>query len=290
MRKLSTEKRAAIINALAEGNSIASTCRIVGCAKLTVLRLLADVGSLCRDFHDWKVRGLRPKRLQADELWSFVGCKAASKRAGKQGNGDCWTWTCMDADSKLMVAYRVGQRTGDDAHEFMADIADRVLSRPQLTTDAFNAYTDAVEMAFGSNVDYAQLEKIYKSPNRAEARRYSPPQCVGTKCRRIMGNPDEEHISTSYVERLNLSLRMRNRRYTRLVNSFSKRWTNHAHAFSLQVWHYNWARKHKTLGETPAMAAGLADAPMTVLDLVRLLEAEEKKLENGGRINREDRS
>lgn len=289
MRKLSTEKRTMILTALVEGNSINATARLCGVAKLTVLRLLADAGQLCQDYHDWKVRGLSCKRIQMDEIWSFVGCKEKSKKAGKQGDGDAWTWIALDADTKLVVSYLLGLRDAGYAAEFVQDVAGRLNSRAQITSDGLNLYTEAIEGAFGSEVDYAMLVKHYGAEQAGPAR-YSPPKCTGCSRRKMAGNPDPKHVSTSYIERQNLTLRMQNRRFTRLTNAFSKKWTNHAHAIALHYFFYNFCRKHKTLGTTPAVAAGVADREWTVADLVKLLEAEELKLENGGRINRQDRS
>ena len=292
MRKLSTEKRTAIISALVEGCSIASTCRMCGVAKLTVLRLLSDIGSLCRDYHDWKVRGLSSESIEVDEIWSFVGCKEANRKRGKQGDGDCWTWTAIDADSKLIISYLIGLRTGAYAEVFMEDIADRVdTPRPQITSDGLSAYPEAVDKIFGADVDYAQLVKTYgRDPDEPE-HRYSPAKCISVEMGRVQGNPDRKNISTSYIERSNLTVRMANRRFTRLTNAFSKKWQNHVHALALQFFWYNFGRKHITLkGKTPAMVTGLTDRAWTVADLVKLLEDEERKLMKGGRINREDRS
>lgn len=291
MRKLSRDKRTAILNALVEGCSINSTTRMCHVSKLTVLRLLADVGSLCRDFHDVAVRGLHCQRVQCDEIWSFVGCKAKSKEQGKQGHGDAWTWIALDADTKLVVSYLVGARDATCANEFMGDVASRINSRTQLTTDGLKAYLDAVEGAFGFDVDYAQLVKMYgpDSAGSGPERKYSPGKCNGAKRIKHFGLPDSEHISTSYIERQNLTLRMAQRRFTRLTNAFSKRLVNHEHAIALHYFHYNFIRRHKTLGTTPAVAAGLTDREWTVSELVGMLEDEERKLANGGRINRNDR-
>lgn len=267
MRKITAEKRTAVISALVEGNSIASTCRMCGVAKLTVLRLLADIGSLCQDYHDWKVRDLSCKRLQFDEIWSFCGCKEANKKKGAQGDGDIWTWTAIDADTKLVAGYKVGHRNMECAVEFVGDVSDRLKEdiRTQVTTDGLNLYLEAVENAFGGFVDFAQLIKIYGADPAAE-RRYSPAICIGAEPRQICGNPDPVHISTSYAERSNLTIRMSNRRFTRLTNAFSKKWRNHEHAIALHFFHYNWCRKHQTLKTTPAIAAGLTDRVWTVAD------------------------
>ncbi len=289
MRKLRREKREQIIGALVEGMGINAAARMCGVSKLSVLRLLADIGSLCRDLHDLMVRGLTCRRVQADEVWSFVGCKQRSKQRGKQGDGDCWTWVGLDSDTKLVVAYLVGLRDSGHATEFIRDIANRIVNRIQLTSDGLKLYVEAVEDAFGGEVDYAMLHKIYAAERSGPAR-YSPPRCIGTTRFAISGRPDPNHVSTSYVERQNLSLRMENRRFTRLTISFSKRWINHEHAIALHYFHYNFCRNHKTLGTTPAVAAGIAEKAWTIADLVELLEDEERKLAKGGRINRQDRS
>jgi IS1 family transposase len=289
MRKLDTTKRMAILTALVEGCSINATARMCGVSKLTVLRLLADVGSLCRDYHDLTVRRLNSKRVQLDEIWSFVGCKQKNKERGKIGDGDCWTWVAIDADSKLVVSYLVGLRDAGHAREFVNDVAARVDGRIQLTSDGLKLYVEAVEDAFGGDVDYAMLVKIYGSENPGEAR-YSPPVCRGTETTMMSGDSDPEHISTSYIERQNLTLRMHNRRFTRLTNAFSKRWINHEPAISLHYFFYNFCRIHKTLRITPAMAAGITDHVWSVADLVAMLEKEEVTHTHGGRINRADRT
>lgn len=292
MRKLSTDKRAAVISALVEGTSVSSTARMCGVSKLTVLRLLADVGSLCRDYHDLAVRGLHSQRIQCDEVWSFVGCKQKNREKGKRGHGDAWTWVAMDADTKLVIAYLVGGRDAGCAREFMLDVAGRVNSRVQLTTDGHGAYLDAVENAFGFDVDYAMLVKLYgpEGGKTTAERKYSPAQCTGARKMAQIGIPARKHISTSYIERQNLTVRMGNRRHTRLTNAFSKRLVNHEHAIALHYFHYNFIRRHKTLKTTPAVAAGVADHEWTVAELVALLEDEERKVANGGRINRADRT
>lgn len=292
MRKLSSDKRVSTISALIEGCSVNSTARMCGVAKLTVLRLLADVGTLCRDHHDKHVRGLQPKRIQADEIWSFIHCKAKNVPAAKSpapGAGDSWVWVAIDSDSKLVLSYQLGSRTDANALEFMLDLASRVTNEPQLTTDGLAAYPLAVREAFGQYVNYAQLIKVYRA-TRPENARYSPAECISCKIEYVEGAPDPAHISTSYVERQNLTMRMSMRRFTRLTNAFSKKIENHAHAVALHYWYYNFARKHKTLGTTPAVVAGLAERPMTIADLVAMLENAERLWANGGRINRADRS
>ena len=282
MRKLSSEKRAAVLNALVEGVSVNATARMCGVSKITVLRLLSDAGQFCADYHDVYVRGLASKRVEADEIWSFCGCKEKAKKQGANGFGSVWTWVAMDADSKLCISYLVGGRGPEHANLFAADIADRVENRIQLTTDGHGPYTEAVDRAFQGKVDYAQLIKVFGKTSTGEQRRYSPPECVGCKKQKMAGQPNPELVSTSYVERQNLTMRMSMRRMTRLTNGFSKKIENHAHAMALHFFYYNFCRKHQTLKTTPAVAAGLANAQMTILDLVKMIEAEESKL--GGRL------
>jgi IS1 family transposase len=282
MNKLTPEKRAAILNALCEGNSINATARLCGASKVTVLRLLADAGQFCADYHDVYVRGLATKRVQADEIWSFCGCKDRAKKAGAGGYGSVWTWVALDADSKLVISFVVGGRGADFAVAFTQDIADRLNDRVQLSTDAHGVYAEAVDAAFGGRVDYAQIVKVFGKQGTEEQRRYSPPECIGCRKDTKAGEPDPVHISTSFVERQNLTMRMSIRRMTRLSNGYSKKIENHAHATALHFFFYNFIRKHHTIKTTPAVAAGLAGAPLTVLDLVKMIEAEEKKL--GGRL------
>lgn len=290
MRKLDMKKRIAILTCLCEGNSINATTRICTVAKLTVLRLLSDVGSLCLDYHDLMVRGLTCEHVQVDEIWSFVGCKERSLVKGKIGDGNCWTWVALDADTKLVVAYLVGLRDSGHAVEFVRDIADRIENRVQITSDGLKLYIDAIEGAWGGEIDYAMLVKLYGKDETIRETRYSPPKCIGTRTRVVPGNPDKKHVSTSYIERQNLTLRMQNRRFTRLTNAFSKKWENHAHAIALHYFYYNFCRTHKTLGTTPAIAAGVTDKAWTIHDLVSLLIKEENTLMDGGRINQQDRS
>jgi len=281
VRKLSTEKRAAIIGALVEGNSINATSRMLKVSKITILRLLADVGTFCAEYHDLMVRDLATKRVQMDEIWSFCGCKDKARDLGAGGFGSVWTWIALDADSKLCISYLVGVRGPECAATFVDDTADRLADRVQLTSDGYKVYAEAVEKAFGGQVDFAQLIKIYGAERETEAR-YSPAVCKGCKSEPKSGNPDPAHISTSFVERQNLTLRMSSRRFTRLTNAFSKKLANHEHAVALHYFHYNFIRKHQTLKTTPAVAAGLASYPLAVLDLMKMVEAEESKL--GGRL------
>jgi IS1 family transposase len=273
MNCLKTERRASVVAALVEGNSINATCRMTGVAKHTVLKLLKDLGCAAASFHDKHVRNLRVRRLQCDEIWAFVGAKMKNTTMEKieQGWGDVWTWTAIDADTKLIVGYMLGQRGADTANAFMQDIASRLSTRIQLTTDGHRVYADAVEDAFGADIDYAMLVKIYGASNDSPESRYSPATCIGCRTGVLAGNPDPKHISTSFVERSNLSMRMGMRRFTRLTNAFSKKLENHGHAVAIYFMHYNYCRVHKTLRVTPAMEAGLADHVWTIEELLALL-------------------
>lgn len=277
MRKLSTDQRAAILSALIEGCSVNSTARLCGVSKITVLRLLSDAGTFCAQFHDLEVRNLQCERIQMDEIWAFCGCKDKAKKAGAAGYGSAWTWIAIDADTKLVLSYLTGQRDGDSADAFVTDVADRIDSRIQLTSDGFQHYMAAVLNAFGDWVDYAQLVKVYGKEPGPETR-YSPPICIECRAHQRIGIPDAAHISTSFVERQNLTLRMGSRRFTRLTNAFSKKIDNHVHAVALHYFHYNFCRKHATTKTTPAVAAGLAERAWTIRELVLLIEAEEAKL------------
>lgn len=274
MNKLSIEKRAQIVNLLVEGNSLRSTSRIADVSINTVTKLLVDVGKACQKFHDEKVVMVNSRRLQVDEIWSFVYSKEKNKPANKEGAGDAWTWTGIDADSKLVVSWFVGSRDADSAYEFMMDLASRLVYKVQLTTDAYRVYINAVAEAFGSQIDYAQLIKIYgRATNETNPeRRYSPAECLGTEKRIVTGNPDEKEISTSYVERNNLTMRMHMRRFTRLTNAFSKKLENHCYAIALHFVYYNFCKVHKTLRVTPAMEAKLMKKPMTIEEVVRLAD------------------
>jgi IS1 family transposase len=272
MNCLDAKTRAQIVNCLIEGCSIRATCRMTGAAKNTVVKLLADMGTACATYHDFHVRNLKVRRMQADEIWCFVGCKQknASPLQKAEGWGDIWTWVGIDADTKLVVGYLVGGRDGGWAMDFMEDCASRIKGRVQLTTDGHKPYLEAVEGAFGMNIDFAVLQKIYGASDEPE-KRYSPGKCIGTDMKVVMGNPDPAHVSTSYIERQNLTMRMSMRRFTRLTNGFSKKAENHAHAVALHYMHYNYCRVHQTLRVTPAMEAGLADHVWTMDDLIALL-------------------
>lgn len=278
MNRLDAKRRAAVVAALVEGNSIRATVRMTCVAKNTVAKLLADLGAVCTRYHDTHVHGIRAHRIQCDEIWSFVGAKKKNVTPDKkeEGWGDVWTWTAIDADSKLCVSYLVGGRDAGWALDFMEDCASRLRGRVQLTTDAHRAYLDVVEEAFGADVDYAQLQKIYGAPSDEEQRRYSPAKCIGCDMKVVSGNPDPAHVSTSYVERQNLTMRMSMRRFTRLTNAFSKKIDNHRHAVALHSMYYNFCRIHQTLRVTPAMEAGIADHVWRIGELVELLERQIK--------------
>jgi IS1 family transposase len=280
MNRLSTEDRTRIVAALVEGNSIRATCRMTGAAKGTVLKLLGELGAACAAHHHAHVREVQAKRIQCDEIWSFVGAKQknVSEEKMNQGCGDVWTWTAIDADSKLIVSYLVGQRGAEWAYSFMEDVASRIASRVQITTDGHRAYVDAIEGVFGMDCDYAMLIKLYGTPSTVDTR-YSPGECIGVEKKVWTGNPDPRHISTSFVERQNLTMRMSMRRFTRLTNAFSKKIENHEAAIALHFMHYNFCRVHKTLRVTPAMEAGLSDHVWTLQELVALIET---NLSNNG--------
>jgi IS1 family transposase len=275
MNRLSVADRAAILGMLVEGNSLRSCSRLADVSLNTVTKLLVEVGAACEKFHDQRVRDVRVRRLQADEIWCFVGAKAKNVSAEKklEGWGDVWTWTGLDADTKLCVSYLVGGRDGGWAKESMQDCADRIKGRVQITTDGHKAYLEAVEDAFGADVDYAQLQKIYGAPSDAEMRRYSPAKCIGADQKVVSGDPDPKHVSTSYVERHNLTMRMGMRRFTRLTNGFSKKIDNHIAMVAIHAVYYNFARVHKTLRVTPAMEAHLSDHVWTLEEIVAFADS-----------------
>ena len=277
MNQVDRDKRIRITLSLVEGNSIASTCRMVGVNKRTVLKLLVDLGNLCRDYHDLYVQDLNCKRLQVDEIWSFCYAKQRNvpeSLQGQYGYGDIWVWTAIDADTKLCVSWLVGLRDLLYATEFMKDVASRLTNRVQLTSDGLNVYPGAVEEAFGGHIDFAQLIKSYAT--QQEETRYSPAECIGVSTNVIEGNPKKRDISTSYSERFNLTTRMSIRRFTRLTNAFSKKVENHEAATSLHFWWYNFARRHMTIKTSPAVKAGVTDKIWTAEDLIILLEEEER--------------
>lgn len=281
MNSLGREERIRIVAALVEGNSLRSASRMTGIARNTITSLLVDLGEVCMRYHDTHVRNVRVRRLQCDEIWAYVGAKAKNVTAEKKevGWGDVWTWVALDADTKLVVSYLVGGRGADWAHDFMEDCASRVYGRLQLTTDGHKPYLEAVESAFGGGIDYATLHKIYGASEETEAR-YSPAKCIGSDCKVISGVPDPSHISTSYVERQNLTMRMHMRRFTRLTNAFSKKLDNHAYAVALHFMYCNFVRIHSTLRVTPAMEAGISDHAWSMEELVSLLP-EQKSAKRG---------
>ncbi len=277
MNRLPQAKRVQVVKALVEGNSVRATVRMTGVAKNTVTKLLLDLGQACSEYQDEKLRGLTCRKVQCDEIWAFCYAKAANvpeDHKGQFGYGDIWTWVALDADSKLVPTWLVGDRATADATAFIQDLADRITNGIQLTTDGHRPYLEAVEGAFGAEIDYAMLIKLYGAPPEAE-RRYSPPECIGAQPRRTQGNPDPRYVSTSYVERQNLTMRMGMRRFTRLTNGFSKKAENLAAAISLHFMHYNFAQPHKSLANpyprTPAMAAGVTDHVWSVEEIVELL-------------------
>ncbi len=283
MNRLSTERRAQIIGCLAEGMSIRATVRVTGAAKNTVTKLLVDLGQACADYQDGVLTDLPCTVIECDEIWSFCYSKQKNvpeEHRGTFGYGDVWTWTAICADTKLVPSWLVGERTTNEAYFFLADLKSRLSERVQLTTDGHKAYLRAVDAVFGDDLDYAMLHKIYGGPEGTDnERRYSPAVCTGTEKRVIAGDPDAARISTSYVERQNLTMRMGMRRFTRLTNGFSKKVENLAHAVSLHYMHYNFARPHKTLTKknngyptTPAMAAGVADHVWTLTEIAGLLD------------------
>jgi IS1 family transposase len=278
MNKLSSSDRVKVVACLVEGNSIRATVRITGIAKNTVVKLLADLGKVCSEYQDITFRNLTCKRVQCDEIWSFVGCKEKNVPDGerRQGRGDVWTWTAIDAETKLVPAWYVGNRDAGAAYHFMHDLAGRLANRVQLTTDAHRPYLSAVEDAFGTDIDYAQLVKIYGSPEASQYNaqvRYSPAVCMGSRKAKIIGKPAYAHVSTSICERNNLTMRMGMRRMTRLTNAFSKKVENLEHAVALHFMHYNFCRIHGSLRVTPAMEAGVSDHVWSLEEVIALLES-----------------
>lgn len=284
MNKLSREKRKLILGMLIEGSSMRSVSRAADVSINTVIKILEDAGKVCADYHHRTVRDVKSRRVQCDEIWSFCYAKQKNVPTAKdapEGAGDVWTWTALDADSKLIISYLVGGRDSGYALEFLDDVAKRLANRVQLTTDGHKAYLEAVGEAFAYDVDFAQLVKIYGDVPTEDAKRYSSSQCVGAKKRRIMGHPDPAHVSTSYVERQNLTMRMSMRRFTRLTNAFSKKIDNHIHMLSLYFVHYNFCRIHKTLRITPAMKAGLTDTAHDIGFIVDMIDAKQKPKKRG---------
>jgi IS1 family transposase len=262
MNKLPLKTRAQILSMLCEGTSMRAVSRLTDTSINTVAKLLIDAGKFCAAFHDDNVRDVQAKRVQCDEIWSFTYAKQKNvpkAKAAPDGAGDTWTWTGIEADSKLIVSWLVGGRDGEYAMAFMDDLRSRLANRVQITTDGHKAYLESIEGAFGGDVDYAQLVKLYGVAPEAMKGKYSPAECIGARKDRIEGNPDPAHVSTSYAERSNLTMRMHNRRFTRLTNAFSKKFESHVHMVAIWTVWYNWVRIHKSLRVTPAMAAGLTD-------------------------------
>ncbi len=280
MNRLSAERRTQIIAALCEGASVNATARQTGASKVTILKLLAEIGPVCLDYQREKLVSLPCRLLQCDEIWGFIQCKQGRLEVDERGRGpgDVWVWVAMCAESKLVPCWHIGARDAEAAYYFMEDLASRLANRVQLTTDGHKAYLGAVEGAFGWNqIDYAMLQKLY-GPSIEGDHRYSPPQVIGTRMDWVMGKPDPDKVSTSYVERQNLTMRMNIRRLTRLTNGHSKKIENHGHAIALHYMYYIFVRKHETLTKarggihcTPAMAAGVADRVWKVADIVALL-------------------
>lgn len=273
MNKLTTQKRAQILHMLVEGNSLRSTSRMADCSINTVTKLLVDAGKACAEYQHNALRNLTCKRIQVDEIWSF--CYAKQKnvekaKAAPEEAGDVWTWTAICADTKLVPSWLVGGRDAEYAHAFISDLQSRLSSRVQLTSDGLKAYLEAIETSFGDDVDYAMLIKMYgDSPENNK--RYSAAECIGIRKQTIAGNPDQDHVSTSFSERQNLTMRMSMRRFTRLTNAFSKKIENHAHAVALHFMYYNFGRIHKTLKVTPAMEAGASDHLWSLEEIVNLI-------------------
>jgi IS1 family transposase len=281
MNKLPASQRAQILHQLVEGASLRSISRIADVSINTVTKLLVDAGTVAAAYHDQNVRGLQTKRLQCDEIWSFCYAKqknVAEAKAAPVGAGDVWTWTALDAESKMMVSWTVGHRDAESAYLLMEDVQARVKTRMQLTTDGHASYLSAVEGVFGGAIDYAQLVKLYgEEGGKSPEKRYSPAVCTGAIKHAITGTPDKAHVSTSYVERQNLNMRMGMRRFTRLTNAFSKKIENHCHSLALYFLYYNFVRIHKTLKITPAMAARVSDRLWSVEDIVALIDARDER-------------
>ena len=279
MNKLDRETRARILHLLCEGQSIRAVTRLTGASKNTVTKLVVDAGHACTAYQDRVLRNLPTDRVQVDEIWNFVYAKedhVKSAKAAPADAGDVWTWTAIDADNKLLLSWLVADRSLESAVTFMDDVAQRLTNRVQLTSDGHRAYLQAVDTAFGGDVDYAMLQKIYGQEPSGE-KRYSPAKCIGAQKREITGSPDPRHISTSFVERQNLTMRMHIRRFTRLTNAFSKKIENHACAVALHSMYYNFVRLHQTLKVSPAMAAGVTDRLWEMVDVVDVIDAFEAK-------------
>jgi len=269
MNRLNRTKQAQVIAMLAEGNSISSVARMTGISKVTILKLIKDAGIAAADYQDRTLRNLKCRKIQVDEIWQFVYAKeknVPADKKGKFGYGDVWTWVAIDADTKLVPSFMTGNRDAKSATMFVDDLASRLATRVQLTSDGLKVYLEAVEGAFGSEIDYAMLIKTYAASQ--EETRYSPAECVSTEQIRIMGGPDPRYISTSFVERQNLTMRMSMRRFTRLTNGFSKKVENHAYSVAIHYMHYNFCRIHSSLRVTPAMEAGITDHVWTIEEML----------------------
>lgn len=286
MNRLTTQERIRIVSALVEGNSIRSTCRMTGASKNTVTKLLVELGEVCERFQSEALVNLTTKRVQIEEIWSLVGCTEKAKSKGAQGDGDVWTWTAIDADSKLAISWLIAGRDAESACTFMHDLAARLSNRIQLASDGLRVYLVAVDETFGTDIDYAQLVKVYGDAPGEPNTRSSPPTVTACEAKPVNGDPDPMHVSTSYVERQNLTRRMSMRRRTRLTNAFSKKVENHCTAVALHFMHYNFCRRHQTLKTTPAVEAGVADHVWTLEQLVGLLEAEERATIERGDLKR----
>lgn len=278
MNRLDSNRRALVLKCLVEGNSLRGTARLTGVARMTIEKLLRDVGAACAEYQDKTLRNLTSQRVQADEIWSFCYARRQNvpvNKRGEFGYGDVWTWTAIDADTKLVMSWFVGNRDAESAGffmQFMQDVASRIANRMQLTTDGLHAYLKAVDNAFQGEIDYAMLRKVYGSDPNSEKGKYAPPVCLYAKQEPVTGCPDPAHINTSYVERQNLTMRMHMRRFTRLTNAFSKKVEMHAHAVALHFMHYNFAKIHQSLRVTPAMEAGLTDHVWSLEEIVALID------------------
>ena len=279
MNKLNIKKRAQILHLLVEGNSLRATARIADVSRNTVDKLLHDIGIACLAYQDEHLRNLPCKHVECDEIWSFVYSKDKNVPEDKKdqfGYGDVWTWVAIDAETKLVPCWHVGSRTLKAAKTFISDLADRLSNRVQLTTDGHRPYLEAIESAFGNDIDYARLIKIYGEHTHPE-KRYSPSKFVEARCASVTGNPNKDHISTSFIERQNLTMRMSMRRFTRLTNAFSKKVENHMYAISLHYMYYNFGRIHNSLRVSPAMEAGVTDHLWTLEEIAGLVKDEPAK-------------
>lgn len=292
MNKLPIAKKAQIIRLLVEGMSLRSATRVTDISRTTILKLLIEVGRACQKFHNDTVVNIKSDRVQCDEIWSFVGCKEKAKEKGAAGDGDVWTWVGLDADTKLAISWLVGDRDADAAHSFMFDLKDRLSNKVQLTTDGHKAYLTAVDAAFEDEIDYAMLVKLYGGTEgeTSQERKYSPNVCTGSVKTVITGDPRLKFVSTSYVERQNLTMRMHMRRFTRLTNAFSKKVENHCYAIALHFVYYNFCRIHTSLSVTPAMQAGLTKKPMSIEDIVMLAEAMQQAPKKRGTYKKREKA